>query len=185
MERVAGWLERLAAGAGEAAAAAMAGSGDLAAAAAAAAASTESAQEELQEVLLPLVIGLRRMGRLPAVLRQHKEASVAWFKDFLRWGHVACHACCCLQHPATSPLSCGGWSTRPDMHPPDMHPPPLPSPKQPSHRGLPRHSGWRGRPGRLGPPASLPPLALPAPRAHQHCGAPAAAVGAGAWLSAQ
>lgn len=85
VERVAGWLERLAAGVGEAAAAALAaGSGDLAAAAAAAAASTEAAQEELQEVLLPLVIGLRRMGRLPAVLRQHKEASVARLKDFLR-----------------------------------------------------------------------------------------------------
>lgn len=94
VERVAGWLERLAAGAGEAAAAALAaGSGDLAAAAAAAAASTEAAQEELQEVLLPLVIGLRRMGRLPAVLRQHKEASVARLKDFLRWAipmHLAC-----------------------------------------------------------------------------------------------
>ncbi len=88
VERVAGWLERVAAGASEAAAAAMAGTGDLAAAAAAAAASTEAAQEELQEVLLPLVIGLRRMGRLPAVLRQHKEASAARLKDFLRWGVV-------------------------------------------------------------------------------------------------
>lgn len=88
VERVAAWLERLAAGgscggsSGDAAAALASGFPDGGSGAAAAVADEGSA-EALQEVLLPLVIGLRRLGRLPAVMKAFKEASAARLKTFL------------------------------------------------------------------------------------------------------
>ena len=69
--RVVGWLERSAGISGGAAAAA-------------AAAEEDGGGETLQEVLLPLVIGLRRMGRLPATMRDFTETSAAGLKELLR-----------------------------------------------------------------------------------------------------
>jgi hypothetical protein len=68
-----GWLERSAGI-----------SGGAAAAAAAAAAEEDGGGETLQEVLLPLVIGLRRMGRLPATMRDFTETAAAGLKELLR-----------------------------------------------------------------------------------------------------
>lgn len=87
VERVAAWLERLAAGGSggdaTAAAAALASGFPGGGSGAAAAAADEGSAEALQEVLLPLVIGLRRLGRLPAVMKAFKEASAARLKTFL------------------------------------------------------------------------------------------------------
>lgn len=79
MDRCAAWLQRLAG----------ADAGAEAAAAALGASSSEdgggsaSGAEALQEALLPLVIGLRRMGRLQAVMHGFREASAAQLKDWL------------------------------------------------------------------------------------------------------
>ena len=80
VECVAGWLGRLAAGDGDGAAF-PGGSGEYGPAGS----GEEGGAETLQEVLLPLVIGLRRLGRLPAVLRELREASTTRLKDLLRW----------------------------------------------------------------------------------------------------
>lgn len=78
VNRCAAWLQRLAAGGGEAeaAVAAFMGLGP-------AEDGMGAEAEVLQDVLLPLVIGLRRMGRLPALMQGFKDAAAARLKDFL------------------------------------------------------------------------------------------------------
>lgn len=82
VDRCAAWLQRLAGGGADA---------ELAAALGGAAAGTGTSTdggagggaEALQEALLPLVIGLRRMGRLQAVMHGFREAAAAQLKDWL------------------------------------------------------------------------------------------------------
>ncbi|KAL4452640.1 hypothetical protein ABPG75_008302 [Micractinium tetrahymenae] len=103
VERAVAWLERCcglgsygnSSSGGGAAAATMA-----AAAAAAGAAEEEVEVEGLQEVLLPLVIGLRRMGRLGAAMRDLKQADASRLKELL--SHVV-EGCLDILDPESAP----------------------------------------------------------------------------------
>jgi hypothetical protein len=78
LQRLSGWLERLAAAGGGMNGGGMGsniGEGDD---------DNEEGGDSLQEALLPLVIGLQRMGRLPAAMRDLKASSVAGLKELLR-----------------------------------------------------------------------------------------------------
>jgi hypothetical protein len=67
--------------------------------------------EDLREQLLPLVVGLRRTGRLPAALAAFRDAAAAKARSFIRCAPAApallCSACClqaCGMGQARSPL---------------------------------------------------------------------------------
>lgn len=92
VDRVAAWLGRLVAGGGGGEALLPAGGADANTGFGGADGALVG-PESLQEALLPLVMGLRRLGRLPALLRQFREASAARLKDFLRWGAGGAVAC--------------------------------------------------------------------------------------------
>lgn len=78
LQRLSGWLERLAAAGGG-----MNGGG-MGSNIGEGFEEEEEGGEALQEALLPLVIGLQRMGRLPAAMRDLKASSVAGLKELLR-----------------------------------------------------------------------------------------------------
>ncbi len=50
----------------------------------------EGALEGLRDSLMPLVVGLRRTGRLPAVLAAYRDAVGLRTKTFVRWVPVSC-----------------------------------------------------------------------------------------------
>ncbi|KAL4854749.1 Histidinol-phosphate aminotransferase 2 [Chlorella vulgaris] len=114
LQRLSGWLERLAAAGGGMNGGGMGsniGEGDD---------DNEEGGDSLQEALLPLVIGLQRMGRLPAAMRDLKASSVAGLKELLS---QVLEACLEVLDPEPSPgdsshLLAGPRSASPGREPP-------------------------------------------------------------------
>lgn len=114
VDRTVAWLQRCSGGGGSSA---RSGHGAREPAAEATAAPQEEQEEEegLREVLLPLVIGLRRMGRLDAVMRELKQANASRLKDLLRCtlrplvspppGRAAAHSLLSRDLPSFVPIS--------------------------------------------------------------------------------
>ena len=93
--------------------------------------------EQLQEVLLPLVMGLQRMGRLPATLRDFRGTCTARLKEVVRCGcgfgrqavhthHMRCRVTAWRRASSTRPLPppCTGCSQVIDSCLDALDPPP-------------------------------------------------------------